>query len=108
MAKKNFSEISTGNIYGQAAQAVSNKGKQAEPTEQEKHERREAMQTQGRKGCKSVRINMAFTDTNHEFLKVMARISGQSITQFCNYVIEQYRTEHPDIYDQAKAIIDKM
>ena len=66
------------------------------------------MRTQGRKGCKAIRINMAFTPDNHEFIKVMARISGQTMTQFTNLVVERYRAEHPELYDQAKAIIDNL
>ena len=51
---------------------------------------------------------MAFTPDNHEFIKVMAKISGKTMTEFTNLVIERYRTEHPEIYDQAKTIIDQL
>jgi enhancing lycopene biosynthesis protein 2 len=51
---------------------------------------------------------MAFTPDNHEFIKVMAKISGKTMTEFANLCIERYRAEHPEIYEQAKAIIDKL
>ena len=51
---------------------------------------------------------MAFTPDNHEFIKVMARITGKTMTEFANYCIEQYRNEHPELYEQAKQIIDSL
>ena len=111
MAKKDFSSIDTKG--GEAAlqqirQATSIKGQQAEASQEEAAERAAELRTQGRKGCKAIRINMAFTPDNHEFIKVMARISGQTMTQFTNLVVERYRAEHPELYDQAKAIIDNL
>ena len=50
---------------------------------------------------------MAFTPENHEFIKIMAKISGKTMTEFANLVVERYRNEHPDLYEQAKAIIDQ-
>lgn len=107
-SKKDFNSIQTGNVFKAVEQATSRKGQQGTASPQEAHERAEALRTQGRKGAKATRINMAFTPANHQFIKVMARISGQTMTEFTNYVIEQYRTEHPELYGQAKAIIDKM
>lgn len=111
MAKKDFSSIDT--KRGEAAlrqirQATSIKGQQAEASQEEAAERAAELRTQGRKGCKAIRINMAFTPDNHEFIKVMARISGKTMTQFTNLVVERYRAEHPELYDQAKAIIDNL
>lgn len=83
-------------------------GQQGTATPEEAAERAAQLKTQGRKGCKAVRINMAFTPDNHQFVKIMARISGQSMTEFTNYVIEQYRKEHPEIFEQAKDIISKL
>ena len=82
-------------------QGASNKG-------QEAAERAAALRTQGRKGCKAIRINMAFTPENHEFIKTMARISGKTMTEFANLCIQKYREEHPDLYEQAKQIIDSL
>ena len=83
-------------------------GQQGTATPEEVAERAAQLKTQGRKGCKAVRINMAFTPDNHQFIKVMSRITGQSMTEFANYVIEQYRKEHPEIFEQAKDIISKL
>lgn len=106
-SKKDFSAMDTGKVFSAIEQATSKKGQQGTASPQEAKERASKLQTQGRKGCKAVRINMAFTPENHEYIKVMARISGQTMTEYANQVIEKYRTEHPDLYDQAKAIIDQ-
>lgn len=106
--KKDFSAVNTGRVYGELHQATSNKGQQPTVSHAEAQERAEQLRTQGRKGCKAVRINMAFTPSNHEFIKVLSTITGQTMTEFTNSVIEQYRTEHPEVFEQAKAIIDQV
>ena len=47
------------------------------------------MQTQGRKGEKLPRINMAFSPANHEFINIMSRLSGLTLTQYVNRVIDR-------------------
>lgn len=116
MAKRDFSAMNTGRaetaessaVMRKLEQGASNKGQQGEATQQEAAERAAALRTQGRKGCKAIRINMAFTPENHEFIKTMARISGKTMTEFANLCIEKYREEHPDLYEQAKQIIDSL
>lgn len=71
--------------------------------EQEQQAMREAGTTQGRKGCKAIRINMAFTPDVHEYIKVMARVRGESVTDFTNYVFRQSMEKNEAVYKQAKA-----
>ena len=106
--KKDFAGMNTGRVYGAIEQATSRKGQQGTASPQEAQERAAQLKTQGRKGCKAIRINMAFTPENHEFIKIMAKISGKTMTEFANLVVERYRTEHPDLYEQAKAIIEQL
>ena len=108
MADKDFSGINTGRIYRDIEQATAPKGQQGTASQQEAAKRASQMRTQGRKGCRAVRINMAFSPENYEFIHIMARISGKSLTEFTNNVIAKYREEHPEIFEQAKAIIAKM
>ena len=107
-SKKDFAVMNTGRVYGAIEQATSRKGQQGTASPQEAAERAAQLKTQGRKGCKAIRINMAFTPENHEFIKVMATISGKTMTEFANLIVERYRNEHPEIYEQAKAIIDQL
>lgn len=67
----------------------------------EAEELKETLNTTGRKGVKLPRINMAFTPANYEFLKIMAQVRGQTITEFLNDIIKEARTEHADIYEKA-------
>lgn len=69
------------------------KGQQTTASPEEAAERMAELRTQGRKGCKAVRINMAFTPDNHGFIKKMARISGMTMTEFTNSIIERYRVD---------------
>ncbi len=106
--KKDFSGMNTGRVYSAIEQATSRKGQQGTASPQEAAERAAQLKTQGRKGCKAIRINMAFTPENHEFIKIMAKVTGKTMTEFANLVVECYRTEHPDLYEQAKAIIEQL
>lgn len=104
--KKDFAGMNTGRVYGAIEQATSNKGQQGTASPQEAEERKEALQTQGRKGVKAIRINMAFTPSNHEFIKVMAKATGRTMTEFTNVVIEAYRNEHPEFMEQARGFLE--
>ena len=108
-AKKEFSNINTGRIAGTPStldRGTSKKGQQATASPEEQAERAEALKTQGRKGCKATRINMAFTPENHDFIKTMAKIRGETMTEYTNYLIEQYRTEHGENYAKVLEIRD--
>ena len=110
--KKDFTQANTGRgAYNQMAEAI------AEPEEQQAQEvqrkrtpytpekaqeMREAGTTQGRKGCKAVRINMAFTPEIHEYIRTMARLRGESVTEFTNFVFRQSMEYNADLYEQAK------
>ena len=108
---KDFENIKTGRanrIYSSIETGTSRKGQQGKASPQEAAERANNLKTQGRKGCKAVRINMAFTPENHQYIKIMAKVTGKTMTEFSNLVIERYREEHPELYSQAKAIIDNL
>ena len=83
----------------------SRKGQQATATAEEAAERAETLSTQGRKGCKAHRINMAFSSPNFEFIKVMAAASGHNMTEFTNLILDAYRAEHPELMEQANAFL---
>ena len=105
--KKDFSGLNTGSrVFSNIELATGPKGQQDTASPEEQAERRENLKTQGRKGCKTVRINMAFTDSNHAFIKTMAKASGKTMTEFTNLVIAAYQREHPEIMAQAQAFLD--
>ncbi len=64
----------------------------------------EVEQTQGRKGAKLPRINMAFATQNLEYLRVMAGLRGQSITRYVNTLVEQDMELNRVAYDAAKRL----
>ena len=84
---------------------ASKNGQQGTASPQEAAERAAQLKTQGRKGCKAIRINMAFTPSNHEFIKVMAKATGRTMTEFANDVITAYRSEHPEFMEQANSFL---
>lgn len=85
-------------------------GNKAHPvvTDAEAKQRKAAGKTQGAKGAKLDRINMAFNSDNFEYLRTMAGIRGQSITAFCNDIIAEHREKNAAIFEQARALVDSM
>lgn len=58
--------------------------------------------TQGRKGAKLPRINMAFSTQSLDYLRVMAALKGVSITRYVNDLVEQDMARNAEAYDAAK------
>ena len=58
---------------------------------QDTHQAQNTPKTQGRRGEKLPRINMAFSPQNLEYLRIMAGIRGVSITKYVNALIERDR-----------------
>ena len=77
-------------------------------TPEQVEEMREARTTQGRKGCKAVRINMAFSPEVHKFIRTMARVRGESITDFVEHVFKQHMAENIDLYEAAQSFKEVM
>lgn len=50
--------------------------------------------TQGKKGQKLKRINMAFSDINHQFIVSQSRKNGVSATAFVNSILDAYRNQN--------------
>lgn len=70
-------------------------------TEEEKQEFLAAMKTAGRKGCRLPRINMAFAPELYDYVKTMSKVSGLTLTEFVNTIIQQYMNGHREQYDKA-------
>lgn len=120
-AKKDFTTANTGRVYGAIAEATAAPDQQEEQqtqeeqqarkprkeyTEAEKYQYMQEGKTKGRKGCKAIRINMAFTPEVHEYIKTMARVRGESITDFTNYIFTRSMEENAETYQKAKEFID--
>ena len=115
---KDFSGVNTNRVYNQIADATAVPDKQQAQevqqtrkarktyTDEEQAQFMQEGKTKGRKGCKAIRINMAFTPDVHEYIKTMARVRGESITDFTNRVFEQHMKENADVYQRAKAFKD--
>lgn len=70
-------------------------------------ERQENLRTQGKKGAKAQRFNMAFTPSNLDFIRIMSKINGQTMTQFVNEIIDREREAQSETYQQVKSFLDK-
>lgn len=115
MAKKDFSQVNTGRVYDAIADATAEPEQETQEalqaqeahktrrtyTEQEAQEFTQALKTSGRKGLKLPRINLAFAPDNYDYVQIMARVTGVSMTEFVNLALRQHMEEHKDLYEKA-------
>lgn len=57
--------------------------------------------TQGRKGQKLPRINMAFSNENMDYLRTMASATQTNVTAYVNMLVNQDRERNKERYEQA-------
>lgn len=65
----------------------------------------EEHKTQGRKGFKMPRLNISLTPSGMDYVRVMAAISGKSVTRYISDLIDREAANNAAIYEQAKEII---
>ena len=70
-------------------------------SEEEREEYMASGETSGRKGLHLSRINMAFSSENYQFIRIMARVRGETLTDFVNDMVTKYREEHGELYRKA-------
>lgn len=108
-AKKDFSKINTGRIYDTLAEATADPEQAQAKTRKDRktYTGQEAMeliqngQTAGRKGLKMPRINLAFSPDVYEYIKTMAQVRGETLTDFVNHILRQSMTDNAEIYKKA-------
>lgn len=114
---KDFSAMNTAPVYSTIEAATEElqeqpQKKQRKVVEAYSPERAEQMiaagTTRGRKGCKAHRINMAFSDEVHQYIKTMARVRGETITEFTNYIFMKSIEDNKEIYEKAKAFKESL
>lgn len=108
--KKDFTQIDTGrrteNISQTIERGTSTRKRQTTPTDEERAHRMETLTTQGRKGCFAKRINLALTPSNHEFIAVVSKARGMTMTKYVNGIIAEYCSRHQDLKEKALQKID--
>ena len=97
--KKSFRDINP------ALQFISTQEVQEVHDTHSTQEVQEVQRTQGKKGQKLPRINMAFQTSNLEYLQIISRIEGKSITAYVNNLVEQDRQKNSERMEAAKQIL---
>jgi predicted DNA binding CopG/RHH family protein len=88
-----------------AMQFINPQEAQQEQDTQEAQEVHLTHGTQGRKGQKLPRINMAFAQENLNYLQIIARIEGVSITEYVNRLVKADHAARADELERAKDIL---
>lgn len=63
-----------------------------------------AVHTQGKKGKKAVRMTMAFSDENMEYIRAMGQLERGGATAYVNRLIEADRQKHAELYARMRAL----
>lgn len=105
--KLDLTDVQTERVYNSAVRATGQTGQQDTASPEEAETRRRKLKTQGRKGCKAIRINMAFSPQNHRFIKVYASSMGMTMTEACNELLDYARTD-PKFIARARRQLDSL
>lgn len=124
MAKKDldFTTGTTNRVYEQIAEATQETPETQEKVQKQRKrykDRKEyteeeaeafinSFKTSGRKGLKLPRINLALSPENREYVQTMARVRGESYTEFINWLIKSHKDENLEIYKKAHEFLDTM
>jgi hypothetical protein len=115
MAKRDMNEINTRSsafvIPDLIETGNAKRGQQGTAGIEEQKRRQREMKTQGRKGCKSMRFNMAWTPDNYEFIRLVSSATGSTMTGVVNKIVEKYRLEHEDALEaveKSKKALEKL
>lgn len=76
-------------------------------TELEIEAAKSAMRDKGKVKKKLIRFNMAFDPDVYEYLTIMSRARGETVTEFTNTVFRRSMEQNADIYAQARSFIDE-
>jgi hypothetical protein len=66
----------------------------------------EALKTQGRKGMKSPRVNLAFKPSVYDYVRTMSKVRNQNMTEFINEILADSMDKNKENYERAKAFIN--
>lgn len=60
--------------------------------------------TQGKRGKKALRMTMAFSEENMDYIRTMGKLESGGATAYVNRLIEADRRKHADVYRQMKTL----
>ena len=63
-----------------------------------------AADTQGKRGKKALRMTMAFSEENMDYIRTMGKLESGGATAYVNRLIEPDRRKHADVYRQMKTL----
>ena len=63
-----------------------------------------AADTQGKRGKKAMRMTMAFSEENMDYIRTMGKLESGGATAYVNRLIEADRRKHADVYRQMKTL----
>lgn len=104
--RRGFVDVDTAPVYDTLNEAPKKQYRQRKTLQgDEAQQALENLRTQGQKGLKSPRINLAFRPSVYDFVHVMSAIRGQAMTEYINEVLAAEMERNRAAYEQAKALV---
>lgn len=126
-AKKDFSKVKTNRMYEQLNEAAAETEQLPGQLElnqdgsitEAKQTKKQAKKTGSQKAAAkkaaaadkneaAARINLAVTPGNYDYIKTMGALRGENMTEFINSVIREHQEANQEIYNNAKALLNKL
>lgn len=119
-AKKDFSKVNTNRMYEQINEAAAETEQlpgqlelQQDGSIVEAKKTGSKKTTAPKKATKekteaAARINLAVTPGNYEYIRTMGALRGENMTEFINSVIREHQEANQEIYNNAKALLNKL
>lgn len=108
MAKKDFTQVNTEPVYDAISNATTAQKPRKTYTPEEAEELKASRKTQGRKGTKLPRVNLALSPQIYDYVKTVSTVCGMTITDFINGELQRSFERNRDVYDEAIAFRNKI
>lgn len=100
--KKDFNSttINAGRVYDNIEQATAKGRKHTTASPEEIAQRQAEGRTRGKKGCHKVSFTVALAPQNHEYLKLMAKMTGKTAGEFLDYLLQAHKATNEEVAEE--------
>ena len=102
MRKKEFTNetINAGRVFDNIEQATAKGRKHKTASPEEIAQRQAEGRTRGKKGCHKVNFTIALNPQNHEYLKLMSKMTGKTAGEFVDYLLQAHRAQNEEVAEE--------
>lgn len=107
-SKKTFEGVDTSRVYSDIEQATAKGRKQKTASPEEIEQRHAEGRTRGKKGCHRISFTVALAPQNHEYLKVMSKMTGKTAGEFLDYLLQAHKEANKEVAEELLRVHELM